>query len=38
MLDGYNISKLVFFVNTTVVFTYSNVSNSYVLQYHGPIP
>jgi len=35
MLHGFNFSKLVFL--STLVFTYSNTSNSQLLNYQGPI-
>jgi len=35
MLHGVNFSKLVFW--STIVFTYSNASNSHILQNQGPI-
>jgi len=35
MLHGFNLSKLV--LMSTLMFTYSNASNSQLLQYQGPI-
>jgi len=35
MLHGFNFSKLV--LMSTLIFTYSNSSNSQLLQYQGPI-
>jgi len=35
MLHGFNFSKLVFL--STLVFMYSNTSNSQLLKYQGPI-
>jgi len=35
MLYGFNFSKLV--LMSTLIFTYSNASNSQLFQYQGPI-
>jgi len=35
MLHGFNFSKFVLL--STLIFTYSNTSNSQLLQYQGPI-
>jgi len=35
MLYGFNFTKLVFL--SILIFTYSNASNSQLLQYQGPI-